>query len=145
MNTLQVLGWRRGACSLLVLLSALSAKAQQVSPADDAATLRRYDANNNGRLDSDELSRLRADEARRAGTPTEGTGASPDEVIALSPYAVVSDDRGYQASNTLSGTRLNSKLEDLGASITVVTKQQMLDTAVLDINDVLRYEASTEG
>ena len=64
----------------------------------------------------------------------------------LSPFQVASDaDKGYQALNTLSGTRLNSKLEDLGASITVVTKQQMLDTAVLDINDVFRYEASTEG
>ncbi len=64
----------------------------------------------------------------------------------LSPFQVASDaDKGYQALNTLSGTRLNSKLEDLGASITVVTKQQMEDMALLDINDVFRYEASTEG
>jgi hypothetical protein len=71
-----------------------------------------------------------------------GAGA----VIELSPFQVSSDaDRGYLASNTLSGTRLNSKLEDLGASITVVTKQQMLDTAVLDINDLFLYEANTEG
>ena len=34
---------------------------------------------------------------------------------------VVGTDRGYQALNTLSGTRLNSKLEDLGSSISVVT------------------------
>ena len=57
----------------------------------------------------------------------------------------LSDKEQDGDSGTLSGTRLNSKLEDLGASITVVTKQQMLDTAVLDINDVFRYEASTEG
>ncbi len=64
----------------------------------------------------------------------------------LSPFTVAADaDRGYQALNTLSGTRLNSKLEDLGASITVVTKQQMQDMAVLDLNDVFLYEASTEG
>src|SRR5688572_22156058 len=68
-----------------------------------------------------------------------------DETIVLSPFTVISDDKGYQALNTLSGTRLNSKLEDLGSSITVVTKQQLLDTASLDINDVFRYEASTEG
>ncbi|MBI4625514.1 MAG: TonB-dependent receptor plug domain-containing protein, partial [Verrucomicrobia bacterium] len=68
------------------------------------------------------------------------------EVIQLSPFTVASDtDRGYQALNTLSGTRLNSKLEDLGASITVITKQQMLDTAALDLNDVFLYEANTEG
>jgi outer membrane receptor protein involved in Fe transport len=68
-----------------------------------------------------------------------------DEIVSLSPFEVTADNKGYQASNTLSGTRLNSKLEDLGASITVVTKQQMLDMAVVDINDVFRYEASTEG
>ena len=68
-----------------------------------------------------------------------------DETILLSPFTVVEDDKGYQAFNTAAGTRLNSKLEDLGSSITVVTKQQMQDTAVLDINDLFRYEASTEG
>ncbi len=74
------------------------------------------------------------------------TNATPAEPITLSPFEVdASADRGYQAFNTLSGTRLNSKLEDLGASITVVTKQQMTDLGLLDINDVFRYEASTEG
>ncbi len=69
-----------------------------------------------------------------------------DTIIELSPFQVAADaDRGYQALNTLSGTRLNSKLEDLGSSITVVTKQQMTDLGMLDINDVFRYEASTEG
>ncbi len=71
--------------------------------------------------------------------------ATPDETVLLSPFTVVEDDKGYQAFNTLAGTRLNSKLEDLGSSITVVTLQQMQDTAVLDINDLFRYEASTEG
>lgn len=74
-----------------------------------------------------------------------GTAAA-DEIVQLSPFQVAADtDRGYQALNTLSGTRINSKLEDLGASITVVTKQQMQDLAVLDLNDVFLYEASTEG
>src|SRR6185369_12682276 len=69
-----------------------------------------------------------------------------DEVVQLTPFEVsATDDKGYYASSTMSGTRLNSKLEDLGASITVVTKQQMADMGSLDINDVFRYEASTEG
>jgi outer membrane receptor protein involved in Fe transport len=74
------------------------------------------------------------------------TGAAAGEVIELSPFQVsAAADRGYLAANTLSGTRLNSKIEDLGASITVVTKQQLLDTAAVDINDVFLYEANTEG
>ena len=72
--------------------------------------------------------------------------AAADEAVLLSPFTVSSEaDRGYQALNTLSGTRLNSKLEDLGASITVVTKQQLLDTAAVDLNDIFLYEVGTEA
>ena len=64
----------------------------------------------------------------------------------LTPFQVsTSKDSGYFAENTLAGSRLNTNLADLAASITVVTKQQMDDTASLDINDVFKYEASTEG
>jgi outer membrane receptor protein involved in Fe transport len=73
------------------------------------------------------------------------TKSEEEKVVALSPFEVVSDNNGYYASNTMSGTRLNSKIEDLGASITVVTKQQMQDFALLDINDIFNYEAGTEG
>ncbi len=91
-----------------------------------------------------------ADPARRTTTiPVEnrpGASTTRDETVLLSPFTVSSEaDRGYQALNTLSGTRLNSKLEDLGASITVVTKQQMEDLAIVDLNDVFLYEANTEG
>ncbi|HRE82219.1 MAG TPA: TonB-dependent receptor [Opitutaceae bacterium] len=68
-----------------------------------------------------------------------------DKVVELSPFQVTTDDAGYQASNALSGTRLNTKLEDIASATTVVTKQQLLDTAVNDINDLFLYEASTEG
>ena len=78
--------------------------------------------------------------------PVETTAAKPsDEVVALSPFEVVSDTKGYYASTTMSGTRFNSKLEDLASSITVVTKEQMSDFAMLDINDVFLYTAGTEG
>ncbi len=71
--------------------------------------------------------------------------SSQDQPLVLSPFEVTSNNRGYLASNALSGTRINTKLEDIAASISVVTKQQMLDTAVSDINDLFLYEASTEG
>lgn len=88
------------------------------------------------------LTSVLAAQTAPSATPTSDESG---ELVELSPFSVVADTKGYQSFNTLSGTRLNSKLEDLGASITVVTKQQMLDTAALDINDVFRYEASTEG
>jgi outer membrane receptor for ferric coprogen and ferric-rhodotorulic acid len=68
-----------------------------------------------------------------------------DEMITMSPFEVVSDTRGYFAANTMSGTRLNTKLEDLASSITVITKEQMSDFALLDMNDVFLYAGNTEG
>ena len=56
--------------------------------------------------------------------------------MTLSPFEVVAESTGYFQSNTMSGTRLNSKIEDLRQSITVVTKEQMSDFAMLDINDI---------
>ncbi len=72
-------------------------------------------------------------------------GGNDEEPLVLSPFTVNSKDEGYLASNALSGTRLNTSLEDIAASTTVVTKQQLVDTAVNDINDLFLYEASTEG
>ena len=74
-----------------------------------------------------------------------GQSKAGDEVVELSPFTVVSEAKGYFQSNTMSGTRLNSKIEDLGQSITVMTKEQMQDFAMLNINDVFDYMASTEG
>jgi outer membrane receptor protein involved in Fe transport len=64
----------------------------------------------------------------------------------MSVFEVSDDnDKGYLATFAMSGTRLNSKIEDLAASLSVVTRQQLMDTAAVDINDVFMYEANTEG
>ncbi len=97
----------------------------------------RYDKNANGQLDPDEVALWEKENPASA--------ASSEPVLELSPFEVIADTKGYLASNTMSGTRLNSKIEDLGASITVITKQQLLDTAALDINDVFQTEIGTEG
>lgn len=51
-------------------------------------------------------------------------GAQPEragaDVLVLSPFAVQSDrDNGYQATSTLAGTRLNTPVKDLAASISI--------------------------
>ncbi len=122
--------------TLAVCLLAGPAAFAQTAPvaAVDAATLARYDTNRNGVLDAAEVAAKDAAAKEAAG-----------DVVALSPFEVVSDANGYFASNTMSGTRLNSKIEDLGQSITVITKEQMSDFAMLDINDIFDYMASTEG
>ncbi len=73
--------------------------------------------------------------------------AEDDEIFELSPFEVTASDQdiGYRKQNTLAGSRLNTNLADLAAPIAVITLEQLEDTASLDINDVLRYEVSTEG
>ena len=71
--------------------------------------------------------------------------AAAGEVVQLSPFEVVETNQGYRAAHTMSGTRLSGKLEDLASSISVVTKEQMADLALLDINDVFAYTGGAEG
>ncbi len=79
-----------------------------------------------------------------AANPTNAKAVA-EEAVLLSPFEVKGENRGYQATNTMSGTRLNTKLEDLASAISVVTKEQMEDFAMLDLNDVFNYEVGTEG
>lgn len=98
--------------------------------------------------EADAAARAKAEaDARTAETPVTTAAVRPaDDKLVLSPFVVTTEkDSGYYAENTLMGSRLNSKISDLAASITVVTKQQLEDTGALDINDVFRYEANTEG
>jgi hypothetical protein len=73
------------------------------------------------------------------------TPATAENVVNMSPFQVTAESKGYYSPNTMSGTRINASIADLASSITVVTKQQMQDFAMLDINDVFLYAANTEG
>ncbi len=134
------------ACALVALATAHA----QSLPANSggAAALAKYDKNKNGQLDADELAAQRADESRAASSVAakSAPAAEKEELVELSPFEVnAGADRGYSASGTLSGTRLASKLEDIAGSVSVITKQQLLDTAAVDINDIFQYEVGTEG
>jgi hypothetical protein len=80
-----------------------------------------------------------------ATTTTNSTSPAKEDIVSMSPFEVVSDTKGYYETNSMSGTRFNSKIEDMASSITVMTKQQMQDFAMLDINDVFLYTAGAEG
>ncbi len=132
-------------CALLLLSSrALLAQTAPAQTADPQALLK-YDKNHNGVLDAAETAAMEADQAKVV-PQTAAAAADPGDLVVLSPFEVNGAmDKGYLATNTLSGTRLNSKIEDLGSSISVVTKQQMEDLGVRDLNDIFLYEANTEG
>ena len=137
---------RLGIALIMAVATPLAIHAQAVSAAPTAAQLAKYDTNKNGRLDPAETTAMQADEAKaRAAVGTGSATAPGDDTVQLSPFEVREANNGYYAASTMSGTRLNTKIEDLGSAISVVTKQQMADFAMLDINDIFNYEASTEG
>ncbi|HRP05024.1 MAG TPA: hypothetical protein PLV87_08945, partial [Opitutaceae bacterium] len=68
-----------------------------------------------------------ADPRDEQRVPVEASTRTTGDTVELSPFTVVSNERGYFSSNTMSGTRLNSNIEDLAQSITVMTKEQMTD------------------
>ena len=84
--------------------------------------------------------------ASRPITPVAASAAGSDsDVVELSPFQVTaSEDRGYQATSTLGGTRLRTDLKDLAASISVVTKDFMDDLAVDNLGRLANYTVGTE-
>lgn len=68
------------------------------------------------------------------------------ETVALSPFVVNSGrETGYQATSTLAGTRLNTPVKDLGASISIYTKDLMDDLGVTNANELLVYATNMEA
>jgi len=76
------------------------------------------------------------------------TGSVPkkdEEVLVLSPFTVqTTADVGYEASSSLAGTGLNTKLTDLGASVSVITSKFLEDTGSKNLADVLVYQTNME-
>ena len=88
--------------------------------------------------------------ASEPAAPQPTVTTTPDQSqaapIQLTPFQVdATKEKGYFSPNTLAGTRLNSNIADLPSSITVITKQQLEDTASVNINDAFMYEANVEG
>jgi outer membrane receptor protein involved in Fe transport len=63
----------------------------------------------------------------------------------LSPFKVQTEtDVGYEASSSLAGTGLNTKLTDLGASVSVITSKFLEDTGSTNLSDALVYQTNME-
>ena len=81
----------------------------------------------------------------RAQTAKPVTPPPADAVVELSPFEVKADtDVGYQAANTTSGSRLNAKLKDTSAPVTVFTKEFLSDFGLTNIEEMLSYSANFE-
>ncbi len=77
---------------------------------------------------------------------TQPVDPAKDVPIVLSPFTVSAErDTGYRATSTLAGSRLNTPLSDIGASVSVVTKDLIDDLGATSLNDLLIYTAGTEA
>lgn len=75
------------------------------------------------------------------------TAPSTDDadIVVLSPFTVTAtEDEGYQAKNTLAGTRVRTELKDVGSAISVVTSKFLQDTNSKNAADLLVYTTGTE-
>jgi outer membrane receptor protein involved in Fe transport len=62
------------------------------------------------------------------------------DTVQLSPFVVNSSkDTGYQAMSTMAGTRLDTPLKDVGASISIYTKDFLEDIGAASTNDFLIF------
>lgn len=89
----------------------------------------------------------RAQDDFKPGTSNGGEqkGNNEGEVLTLSPFIVSGvKDSGYQATSSLGGTRINTRLQEIPASISVVTKDMMNDLGASNSALLLTYTLGTE-
>lgn len=81
----------------------------------------------------------------QTANPPPADDSATEEVVVLSPFTVSSErDRGYQATDTLAGTRIRTDLADIGSAISVVTKEFMDDLGAVNNETLLAYTVNTE-
>ncbi|MFM9955179.1 MAG: TonB-dependent receptor plug domain-containing protein [Opitutaceae bacterium] len=81
-----------------------------------------------------------------ASAPANAAAAAPtSSPVELSPFEVrAEDDSGYQAANTTSGSRLNSRLKDTPAAVSPFTKEFLSDIGATDLESMLAYATNVE-
>lgn len=80
-------------------------------------------------------------------SPAKDSTSNPtdQDPVLLSPFLVTgSEDRGYQATSTLGGTRIRTELRNIGSSISIVNEAFLQDTGSVNIEDVLLFTPNTE-
>ncbi|MBE2213191.1 MAG: TonB-dependent receptor plug domain-containing protein [Opitutaceae bacterium] len=81
----------------------------------------------------------------QTGQAPSETDPAEDEIITLSMFEVsVEKDTGYQATQTLAGTRIRTNLRDVGSAIQVITPEFIRDVGATDSGTLLQYTTNAE-
>ena len=84
----------------------------------------------------------RAQVAAKPADAAAKVAAADEETIVLSPFKVSTEkDKGYQATNSVSGSRLNTAIKEIPMPIEVITEKFLRDTGSNDLRMGLRYSA----
>ena len=84
--------------------------------------------------------------AAQTVAPPRAPEATSEERTVMSPFIVSSDtESGYQATTTLAGTRLNTPIKDLAASISIYTKDFIDDIGATDSGTLLVFATGMEA
>jgi iron complex outermembrane receptor protein len=68
-----------------------------------------------------------------------------EETVTLSPFEVRTDkDYGYVATNTLSGTRINSRVKDVGSQISIFNAELIKDIGASTVEQAAAYAIGTQ-
>lgn len=66
------------------------------------------------------------------------------DVVVLNPFVVATDgDVGYQAQNSLSGSRMSAKLSDMAVPVTVFTQELLQDIGTTNVDELVEYMANS--
>lgn len=69
-----------------------------------------------------------------------------EAAVVLNPFVVSTEkDTGYAATSTLAGTRLNTPVKDIGASVSIYTKDFLNDIGATNVNELLIYATGMEA
>ncbi|HLP09466.1 MAG TPA: TonB-dependent receptor plug domain-containing protein [Opitutaceae bacterium] len=83
--------------------------------------------------------------AQEKTEPAESEKEQEEDVIVMSPFEVRADqDKGYAATSSLAGSRLNTELRDIAASVQVVTAEFVKDIGATNLQKMLLYTTNTE-
>ncbi len=81
-----------------------------------------------------------------AGGATSTPARSPDDVVRLSEFNVsASEDRGYAPAETMTGTRVATKIIDLPYSVNVLTAEFFEDFGIFELADNIVHIGSFTG
>jgi outer membrane receptor protein involved in Fe transport len=79
---------------------------------------------------------------QQAAPPATG---DDDNIVVLTPFEVSGTrDRGYQATETLAGTRIRTNLRDVSSAISVITPEFLQDIGATDSATLLQYTPNAE-